>query len=566
MSKLDDLDRSANDHHRNRLLFDWLCDDAQRVGLYDELRQRGCPIIRVKSLWQPRGESLDDLYLLSGRQHVELALRAGSVSPYRELDSGGRFMLGLDDAPAHKRQNGHARQALRFDAAAVVACAREAFERAAVRPLANNGFDIGDLAEQAALHFLQLLFGLRVESHVYLERMLRGAYRRLTFQIVARHFVPDAPMPSPDSAPVRETRDKLATYVAEANGSRVKVGAFEFDGVVTRLARDYADDDERFDIVFGLMAGTVGNVRAAVSIAVDHLFACEDRLHGGYLLDRAQRAARRGDRAHVERLVTRASLRHPPAPFLARAATDATRALARPGGSGPQPLPPGATLLLLMGVQPTRALLFGGEYGGFMHRCIGEHLAWPLIVEVVDRVLRLPGLNPARDPETGEPSRLTKTWGCICDGLRVQHQRDRRLRQQPLFVVLPIKPPYAENAAKLKALTEAGAHVVEQALHDSRIVHFAWFSIVEGGTHLAMTTVFDGDFDAYVEHFAVKVPLFDKQFELLDVEQPTPIAKHPKEFVETIRKYNRAPLAGYFYSAYSQQTVADIVHMFRERP
>jgi hypothetical protein len=71
-------------------------------------------------------------------------------------------------------------------------------------------------------------------------------------------------------------------------------------------------------------------------------------------------------------------------------------------------------------------------------------------------------------------------------------------------------------------------------------------------------TTFDGDFDAYVEHFAVKVSLFDEQFEFLDVEQKTPIRDHPKQFVDNIRKYRRNPLGDYFFSAYPLVSVAEI--------
>jgi hypothetical protein len=89
-------------------------------------------------------------------------------------------------------------------------------------------------------------------------------------------------------------------------------------------------------------------------------------------------------------------------------------------------------------------------------------------------------------------------------------------------------------------------------------VHFAWFSIVENGTHLAMTTVYDGDFDTYVEFFARDVPLFDDQFDYLAVKMPRPIQKYPKEFVEIIRRYNRAPLGNYFFSAYPLTDTATI--------
>ena len=141
----------------------------------------------------------------------------------------------------------------------------------------------------------------------------------------------------------------------------------------------------------------------------------------------------------------------------------------------------------------------------------------------------------------------------------MQHRRAQKLVQQPLYVVLPIKPPVEENARILMRLTRDGAHVVEEALRKSRHVHFAWFNLAENGTHLAMTTVFDGDFDAYIRHFALTVPLFDTQFKYLDCDQPTPITKYPNEFVATIKRYNPPPLGGYFFSAYPTTTVADVL-------
>ena len=219
-----------------------------------------------------------------------------------------------------------------------------------------------------------------------------------------------------------------------------------------------------------------------------------------------------------------------------------------------------------------------------MHQCVGQHLAWPLIYEVVRQVLLLPGLaqkiqsdipdpdddepsepNEKIESENGEPAQLKKIWGAMARPYKLRYQRDRRLNQQPLFVVLPIKEPVQENARKLEALTQAGAHIVEQSLAESGIVHFAWFALIEfeNRTCLALSTVYDGDFDAYVEHFASKVPLFDKQFEFLDVKQPTPITQHPKEFVEIIRKYNRAPLAKYFFSAYPLVSVAEVKNSTR---
>jgi hypothetical protein len=75
-----------------------------------------------------------------------------------------------------------------------------------------------------------------------------------------------------------------------------------------------------------------------------------------------------------------------------------------------------------------------------------------------------------------------------------------------------------------------------------------------------MMTVYDGDIDAYVEHFAIDVELFDEQLKCLEGAPPTPTRLYPKEFVNWIKRHNRGgePFGGYFYSAYPTTTVADV--------
>lgn len=558
MTKLQAFDNERDPLRRNRLLFDWLRDDRERKALYAELRTAGCPRLQLKSVLRTGGNDAawpsEDLYLISKRSEVEHALKHDSVKPYAGLDSGGRFMLGLDDETTHAKQRKIAAQALHFSPGEIEACARVACERACVLPLKNADFDLLDLgrraatpplADEAALRFVALLFGLPNEAHSPLREAMSSAYTRLTFQIIGRHFVCEPGLSPSDSPEAVTIRDLLEGHIRDARDAQhdraLQRRGLPQDTAIARLYRQYGHRaEEPVFVALGLMAGTVGNIRAAVAIAIDHFFA------EGALIDQARQAARlRTDL--LEELIGDALLANPPAPFLARTA--------RKGGIAG--VPAGAHLLLLMGVDPDRSLLFGGGRD-FMHHCVGRHLAWPLVVEVVRQVLLLPGLGQVIDPQTGTPKRLEKRWGAICDKYPLRYQRDRRLNQQPLYVVLPIKPPIRENAKRLELLTRGGAFIVEQALGTSRHVHFAWFNLVEGGTHLAMSTVYDGDFDAYVEHFATTVELFDKQFEFLDVDQPRPIKDYPKQFVDNIRKYNRAPLGGYFFSAYPGVSVADI--------
>lgn len=592
-TKLAQFGAAADARAQNQLLFAWLSDDEQRAQLYQELRDpaNNFPVLRFKSLLQSRdgGEWLmEDVYLVSRQDQVEAALKHYSVEPYSKLGSGGRFMLGLDDegTHAHDRQRTVATKAMVYGSKEIEDCAIAAFERAAIRLLQRHVFDLSDLAEQAALNFVKLLFGLRDESHVWLQRLMSGAYRGLVFAIVGRHFVPgaDAQLGSQLSARAKEAKEQLEEEIgraAQATGEAPFRKGAPKEPVIKRLWGDPGgfDVEMRNVIVTGLIAGTIGNVRVAVPIAIHDFFTRNDT-QGRPLVDEARRAARE-DGSRLDALITEALLRNPPTPFLAR--TSRPLPSGKPPlmftdeGGADKPIPDGAHILLAMGADPKQSLLFGGTYPEFMHQCVGQRLAWPLIRQVVRHVLLLPGLaqkiqsdTPDRDDnepsepswkiesEVGEPVQLKKIWGAMAMPYKLRYQRDRRLNQQPLFVVLPIKEPVQENARKLEALTEAGAHIVEQALAESGIVHFAWFALVENRTHLALSTVYDGDFDAYVEHFASKVPLFDEQFKCLAVEQPTPITQHPKEFVEIIRKYNRAPLARYFFSAYPLVSVAEV--------
>jgi hypothetical protein len=320
-------------------------------------------------------------------------------------------------------------------------------------------------------------------------------------------------------------------------------------------------DADLFHVAIGLMAGTVGNVVAAITDSIHHLIAMPA---GRPSFGAARQAAWTNyDGTALAQYIEPALVAHPPAPFLARRVREGLNLSWSDANGGQQSVPPHATLLLALGADASCAtkLRFGGAPNelAYPHHCIGQHLAMPLVIEAVRAVLRLPGLDRVYDTDTGRPRPLEKTWGAVCERFPLQFQRDRLMNQQPLHVVLPIKPPVARNARILERLTEAGAPIVEDALRKSGHVHFAWFNIVNGGTHLAMCTVYDGDFDAYVEHFALTVPLFDRQFEFLDVKMPPgPIAKHPKQFAEVIRSHQLKPVAGYFFSAYPHLETSQI--------
>jgi len=570
MSRLSEYHAAPDEFGRNRLLFGWLADDAQRMALYAELAAAKFPVLRFRSMgrgdWALPPANKDYAYLVTREAEVAQALQKGSVAPYAELDSRGGFMLGIDDPAAHDAQRGRALMALRFTPEEVEKAAHEAVRLALILPLKNFEFDlVTDVASQAALHFVALLFGMPPEEHVALEMAMAATYERLSFQIVGRHFVADAKLLPRDSAASQRIRKELRTAVCDPEPQRETAGgrrgAPEALAIESLRKRFPNADDKLFVVSLGLMAGTIGNVTAAIAIAIDRFFATQD------LFDEARQAAF-ASIARLESLIDAALTVAPPAPFLARQVRAGVNLRWSDAEGASHDVPNGSTLLLAIGAQSGKALRFGGSWAdtAFPHRCVGQRLAMPLVVEAVRQVLRLPGLDRVYDTKTGAPKRLEKRWGAVCTSLRLQFQRDRLMNQQPLHVVLPIKAPVAENARWLAVLTAAGAHIVEDALGKSRHVHFAWFNIVNGGTHLAMSTVYDGDFDAYVEHFALKVPLFDKQFEFLDVELPRPIKDHPKQFVEVIRRYNQAPLAGYFFSAYPSVPTGRIIDDLERKP
>lgn len=573
---LQGLHAQPNPLAHNRELRKVLEDHAQRARLYEELRALDYPALRFKSVLRKGDQKewpCEDVYLLTRKEHVQKALQTGSVAPYAELDSGGRFMLGQEPSAKHQHQRDHAVRALELTPAQIQERIKEALKRTFVLPNKLESFDlVKDVAGQAALRLLALVFGMPARSHVLLERAMDATYTRLTFQIIGRHFAPDDGQPSPDSSQAaRDARKELEEQVLLASQGKdfpeFWDRAFENDRTAAvLLGKAYASDQEMTRIVIlGLMAGTVGNVKAAVANTIDYFFRTDDQ--ESPLIDRAIVLSRQEDPRAVEPLVDQALLACPPAPFLARTAKAGFEidALVDETKTRAVVVPAGAHLLLAMGADaPDLDLVFGGASEDFAHRCVGRRLAQPLIYATVREVLRLPGLARVIDRATDEPKPLVKRWGSMCLEFPLRWQRDRRLNQQPLFLVLPIKEPVQENAIKLELLTRAGAAVIERALEEAKNVHFAWFGIVENGTHLAMYTVYDGDFDAYVEHFALKVPLFDEQFKYLNKAPRTPVREYPKEFVKFIKDHNRSPVAGYFYSAYPPLGAADIRRLLEQ--
>ena len=547
------------DLKRNRLLFESLRDDQKRAKFYmRRARIGGQPLLFKSTLRFPGSDPWlsQDVALLTRRDDIEYALQFGSAAPYAALDDGAPFMLGCDAGRDHTVQRDTAMATLNFTADEIDHAAETAFQRAAILPLKQPKFDLStDMAAQVALRYVALLFGFRDEAHPWLEAGMSAAYTKLVFEIVGRHFSSETGLPPRDAEISEEVRHNLREEIRIAANTPVKRNGAPAQTVITQVVGRLgwrASAEDTIALLLGLVAGTIGNITAAISIVMADFFGGAGSRKP--TMESARDAVRRGDAKTLEAMIWEALLRNPPAPFLTR--------IVSPGGGLQLPsgvcVREGTPLVLAVGADPTPDLVFGGAGDGFLHSCVGRRLAWPLIVATVRNLLRVPGLAQQVDAATGKALPLKKRWGAICMTYPVQYQRARRMRQQPLHLVLPIKEPIAKNSEKLLELMRAGAPVVQEALDDRKHVHSAYFMLEPGDRYLRMMTVYDGDFEAYVEHFAIDVPLFDQQLEYLEGAPPTPTREHPKEFVEWINKHNHVPFGGYFYSAYPGLTVADI--------
>ncbi len=600
---------SSAPYSHNHLLFTLLCDDAQRAALYQELLHTP-QVLPFTSRADTKARSTDDgnsqyhqtVYLLTQREQIERALTdtaCFSNAPYLPLGSG-TFMLGLDkDQPSpasdeHLAQRKLAMQAFQYNAPTIGMLSAVAYQAASTLPLKSRTFDLALLAEQAALRFVGFLFGFAQSDIALLERTTRLAYAGMSYQMFARHFVTSpgtlleassgmgallvrvAQLIDQYQAPItRADADEASTIAAELHELQAFHPALAtFQPVLPRLtamAGAYSGT-ELAAIVVGSIAGIIGNVQASISIALGQFFTLD-------LLETAQKAAQ-ASAAHPGdpslRLLLMEALRlQPPAPFLPRKLLQAN-----PFGDAPgMAMPKDAIVLLAIGAATRQdgkpaphsfrhgataddPLIFGGPTGAtpdYLHQCLGKHIALPLITHVVQQVLLLPGLDRVPDYRTAQPSMLLKRWGFNCDSFPLQYTVDKALIQQSLNVVMPLKTPLSEHAEMVKKIIAYGAPRIQLRLDQSRHVHFAWFNLQNNDSELALHTVFDGDFDAYIEHFALHVgPLFDQLLEHIQNAPPRPVAEFPKEFVDTIRRYNQAPVGGYFYSAYPTRTVDDL--------
>jgi cytochrome P450 len=199
----------------------------------------------------------------------------------------------------------------------------------------------------------------------------------------------------------------------------------------------------------------------------------------------------------------------------------------------------------------------------YTHSCPGMMMSMHVISYALRQLLQLPSLAQRINPDTGRPWGLEKRWGFQCTSYPMTYQRDALLAQTPLQTVLPIKTPIDMHSQALRQVLAMGAPFIEKVLQDSKMVHFASFVFVDNDSKLILFTMYDGDFDTYISHFAREFGhLFDRFFSHMAVQPTMPIREHPFEFVQYLKQFLVPPVENYYFSAYPETTTDRIVQTF----
>jgi hypothetical protein len=592
-------------HGKTLRVLEWLSDDAARAELYRRIQDE-----RGGHLWVPSAARHDRdspqapagaersphrVLLLVDRDAVRRALTDGerfSNAPYRRLGSGD-FLLGLD--PQQGDADAHAAQSAALVAAFAAIGGPQTLQlaawsaRAATIALAGaEQLDLAAYAEHAALRFVQVAFGYAGSDLPLLEGALRKAYRAMTVQMLGRHFVVEpAAVPAGRQGLAelaRRTADLLRDHALGDDAwpeglERAGGGVPELSPVLRTMARRngpvgpaLAPHDAHLDVaglsvaVAGALAGTVGNVQAAACIAIQALMAgphpqLQSAIEAAHVL--GPEDDRHAWAAFWSSFVAPALRADPPAPFLPRRLRVPVEAWgAEEGddvvlcvGGGTSGSDANMSDAVVFGLDPAS----GSAPAPGLHLCTGARMAQAMVSAVVAEVLRLPGLAEQLDGLDGRPVGLTKRWGFACESYPLRHRRDLRIVQQPLNVYMRVRQPAEKHGAALRALLRHGAARIERLLRESRHVHFAWFEFLEDGHVLALHTVFDGDFEAYLQHFAFEADtLFDELFKHLEPGLQRPVAEAPEDFVRTVLAHHRPAAGHFFFSAYPDDGAARV--------
>ena len=603
---LADLAAAPSDEARNRLLFDWWCDDGEHPGEGDKPRvsdrlnyirglagkptpmQSRAPLQNdpAPPLNEPAPQGFRPVYLLSKPAHIRMALtdhKNFSNVPYAAL-GGAAFLLAMD--PPASGTNWHAEQQKLIRAAlgkysdkALRDIARISVEQAALTSLACPDFDLAEFAEQAALRFMGTLFGYAFQDHALLEEASRTTYRALQYLAIGQHFVTEpGTLPAAQQALGRliSRTSQLVDEHASLKRSRrnhgwipgrawpegvlpwSELGLDDPPGPVLRRLPELGgllSGKDRATVAATLLAGTLGNIQSAVCMLTRDLLNSPP----------AERECIQFDDERLERALEFRLAKLPPVPVLPRRTLGAEVDF----GDG-EKVPADTDCLLLLEGHPgcshaheaTPCPRVWGDVappGAATHACLGRQLSSHLIAALVRHTLCLKGVQPALDPLTGRTLKIERLWGFACTSYPLRYERERVRAHQNLIVSMRIKAPISENAMRLRRLIAAGVPRIEHVLRGFGGVHFAWFEFSDDDTRLVLRTIYDGQFEAYLQHFALRGgDLFDHLFDYLEDVPQRPVAEHPQDFVETLRRHNLAPLAGYLYSAYPSTEASQV--------
>lgn len=204
----------------------------------------------------------------------------------------------------------------------------------------------------------------------------------------------------------------------------------------------------------------------------------------------------------------------------------------------------------------------------YTHSCPGMAMAMNAITYTVRQLLVLPSLAQKINPDS-QPRKaygLEKRWGVQSTYYPLSYQKEQLLVQTPLLTVLPIKTPVDFHSQALRQVIANGAPFIEKVLQDSKMVHFATFVFLESDSKLALFTMYDGDFDTYIGHFAKEFGhLFDRFFSHVAISPKMPIREHPFEFVQYLKQFLQAPAEGYYFSAYPETSTDRIAQHFKRQ-
>lgn len=339
-------------------------------------------------------------------------------------------------------------------------------------------------------------------------------------------------------------------------------------------------------IVTGLIAGTVGNVVGAVCLALQCFFESSARLKAAQnaaaqdWLDHGHRA---GQDAKLTPFIWEALRLNPPVAYLPRRST-------LPLVLGGVKIPAGSELVIAVGAaardrtswtkpddfNPARYqtpgvtyddLVFGGNPGSFLHQCIGQHVAMPLVTHIVRQLLLLPGLAEVINPRNSQPFGLTRQWGYHCLSYPLTYHRFELLRHSPLLLVMDLKAPTQQQADTLRFILRQSHHALSSALQASHHVHFASFLLLENDRRLALFAFIDQDIHDHLPNLARDLgPVLTPLLPYLRDAPPSPVSQHPWEFAEWLRRCNLAPLGDYVFSAYPNASLAMIQQQFAAAP